>query len=73
MIDVRLSVQDSPNSGGVVIDAIRYCKLARDRGLAGPLLEISAYTMKHPPVQMRDDEARRKIEVFLGNLQPTTV
>ncbi len=73
MIDVRLSVQDSPNSGGVVIDAIRYCKLARDRGLAGPLLEISAYTMKHPPVQMRDDEARRKIEVFLGNLQPTAV
>ncbi|MCS7117584.1 MAG: inositol-3-phosphate synthase, partial [Thaumarchaeota archaeon] len=44
-MDVRLSVQDSPNSAGVVIDAIRYCKIARDRGLQGPLYDISAYTM----------------------------
>lgn len=64
-IELRLSVQDSPNSGGVVIDAIRYCKLAREQGLSGELLDISAYTMKHPPKQMRDEEARRRIEDFL--------
>lgn len=64
-MDVRLSVQDSPNSAGVVIDAIRYCRIARDRGLKGPLYDISAYTMKHPPVQMRDEEARQRIEAFL--------
>lgn len=63
----RLSVQDSPNSAGIVIDVIRYVKLARDRGLAGPLLPISAYTMKHPPVQMRDVDAARQIEQFLGH------
>ncbi len=71
-LELRLSVQDSPNSAGVVIDAIRYCKLARERGLAGPLYEISAYTMKHPPRQMRDEEARRRIEAFLASLQEVT-
>jgi myo-inositol-1-phosphate synthase len=64
-LEARLSVQDSPNSAGIVIDVIRYVKLARDRGLAGPLLPISAYTMKHPPVQMRDVDAARQIEAFL--------
>lgn len=64
-LEARLSVQDSPNSAGIVIDVIRYVKLARERGLAGPLLPISAYTMKHPPVQMRDTEAARQIEAFL--------
>jgi myo-inositol-1-phosphate synthase len=63
--EARLSVQDSPNSAGIVIDVIRYMKLARERGLAGPQLPISAYTMKHPPVQMRDVDAARQIEVFL--------
>jgi myo-inositol-1-phosphate synthase len=63
----RLSVQDSPNSAGIVIDVIRYVKIARERGLAGPLLPISAYTMKHPPVQMRDVDAARQIETFLAD------
>jgi len=64
-LEMRLSVQDSPNSAGIVIDVLRYVKLARERGLAGPLLPISAYTMKHPPVQMRDVDAARQIEAFL--------
>jgi len=64
-LEARLSVQDSPNSAGIVIDVLRYVKLARDRGLSGPLLPISAYTMKHPPVQMRDLDAARQIEAFL--------
>jgi myo-inositol-1-phosphate synthase len=59
-------VQDSPNSAGIVIDVIRYVKLARERGMAGPLLPISAWAMKHPPVQMRDTEAARRIEAFLA-------
>jgi myo-inositol-1-phosphate synthase len=66
-LEARLSVQDSPNSAGIVIDVIRYVKLARDRGLAGPLLPISAYTMKHPPVQMTDPEAAARIEAFLDD------
>jgi myo-inositol-1-phosphate synthase len=64
-LEARLSVQDSPNSAGIVIDVVRYVKVARERGLAGPLLPISAYTMKHPPVQMRDVDAARQIEAFL--------
>lgn len=66
-IEARLSVQDSPNSAGIVIDVIRYVRIARDRGLAGPLLPISGYTMKHPPVQMSDVVAREKIEEFLAD------
>ena len=66
-IEARMSVQDSPNSAGIVIDVLRYVQIARDRGLAGPLLPISAYTMKHPPVQMRDESAARRIEEFLAN------
>jgi myo-inositol-1-phosphate synthase len=66
-LEARLSVQDSPNSAGIVIDVIRYVKIARERGLAGPLLPISAYTMKHPPVQMTDVEAAARIEGFLGD------
>lgn len=65
-LEARLSVQDSPNSAGIVIDVIRYVALARERGIAGPLLPISAYTMKHPPVQMPDPEAARQIEEFLA-------
>ncbi|MBN2468489.1 MAG: inositol-3-phosphate synthase [Deltaproteobacteria bacterium] len=65
-LEARLSVQDSPNSAGVTIDAIRYCKVARDRGDAGPLLPISAYCMKHPPVQMVDHEAREQIEAYIS-------
>lgn len=66
-LEMRLSVEDSPNSAGVAIDAIRFAKLALDRGIAGPLESVSAFTMKHPPRQMRDDEARRAIELeWLG-------
>ncbi|MFQ5894743.1 MAG: inositol-3-phosphate synthase [Nitrospinota bacterium] len=65
-VELRLSVEDSPNSGGVVVDVIRLCRLARDRGEAGPLYPVCAYAMKHPPVQMSDEEARRKVEAYLG-------
>ena len=65
-LELRLSVQDSPNSAGCVIDAIRCAKLGLDRGLAGPLIEVSACTMKHPPVQLRDSEAREKLEQFIA-------
>jgi myo-inositol-1-phosphate synthase len=64
-IEARLSVEDSPNSAGETIDAIRVCKLGRDRGLSGPLLGISAYTMKHPPKQFTDNEARDMLEAFI--------
>ncbi len=65
-IEARLSVEDSPNSAGVVIDAIRLCRIARDRGEAGPLFPISAYFMKHPPVQIPDSSAREMIEDFIA-------
>jgi len=64
-IEARLSVEDSPNSAGETIDAIRTCKLARDRSLAGPIEAISAYTMKHPPVQYTDAKAREMLEEFI--------
>jgi len=63
-LEARLSVQDSPNSAGIVIDVIRAVRLARERGLAGPLLAVSAFSMKHPPVQMRDAVAARRVEEF---------
>jgi myo-inositol-1-phosphate synthase len=66
VLDARLSVEDSPNSAGVVIDAIRCCKLALDRGIGGVLLSISAYAMKHPPVQYSDPEARQMVEEFIA-------
>ena len=62
---MKLEVWDSPNSAGVVIDAIRCCKLALDRGLAGALEGPSAYFMKSPPKQFTDDEARRMVEDFI--------
>jgi myo-inositol-1-phosphate synthase len=65
-LEARLSVQDSPNSAGIVIDVIRAVKLARERGLAGPLLAVSAFSMKHPPVQMRDELATRRIDEFVA-------
>lgn len=69
-LELRLSVEDSPNSGGCTIDAIRVCKLALERGIAGPLLEISAYTMKHPPVQYPDEVAREMVEAFISGGAP---
>ena len=65
-LELRLSVEDSPNSGGMTVDAIRCCKIARDRGIAGPLFSISAYAMKHPPTQYPDDVARTMVEEFIG-------
>lgn len=64
-LELRLSVEDSPNSAGVAIDAIRFCKLAREARMAGPFVPVSAYLMKHPPRQMSDEEARRQMEDFL--------
>jgi len=64
-LELRLSVQDSPNSAGVAIDAIRCCRVARDRRIGGPLRSISAYLMKHPPTQITDDLARDLVEKFI--------
>lgn len=65
-IEVKLEVWDSPNSAGVVVDAIRCCKLAMDRGISGALIGPSAYFMKSPPVQYTDDEARKMAEEFIA-------
>lgn len=65
-LELRLSVEDSPNSAGVGIDAIRCLKLALDRGLGGVLHSPAAYFMKHPPVQYDDDEAYRRTEEFVA-------
>jgi myo-inositol-1-phosphate synthase len=64
-LELRLSVEDSPNSGGCAIDAVRVSKLAMEREISGPLLEISAYTMKHPPIQYPDEVAREMLERFI--------
>ncbi len=64
-LELRLSVQDSPNSAGVVLDAIRCAKLALDRGIGGALLEVSAAFMKTPPQQMHDLEAQRQCDAFI--------
>jgi myo-inositol-1-phosphate synthase len=65
-VELKLEVWDSPNSAGVVIDAVRCCKLALDRGLSGAIIEPASYFMKSPPVQFTDDEARRKLETFIS-------
>jgi myo-inositol-1-phosphate synthase len=65
-IEVKLEVWDSPNSAGVVVDAIRCCKLAIDRGISGSLIGPSAYFMKSPPIQYTDDEAKRMAEKFIA-------
>ena len=65
-LELRLSVEDSPNSAGVVIDAVRCCKLARDAGMAGPIEPVCAWTMKHPPRQMRDSDAQLAVEEFVN-------
>jgi len=63
--DTKLVVNDSPNSAGVAIDAVRATKIALDRGVSGPLLGISSYSFKHPPKQVPDDEAHRWVEDFI--------
>ncbi len=64
-LELRLSVEDSPNSAGMAIDAIRCAKLALDRGIGGPLHEVSAVCMKHPPKQFSDTEARHLLDQWL--------
>lgn len=64
-LDAKLVVNDSPNSAGVVIDAIRAVKIALDRNISGPLLGISSYSFKHPPIQVPDDEARNWVEDYI--------
>ncbi len=66
-LELRLSVEDSPNSAGVVVDAIRCCKLARDAGMAGPIEPVAAWCMKHPPRQMHDSDARLAFEEFISD------
>jgi len=68
-VELKLEVWDSPNSAGVVIDAIRCAKLALDRGIAGPLEGPSSYFMKSPPKQFTDDEARRRTLEFIAGAQ----
>lgn len=64
-VKAKLEVEDSPNSAGVVIDVIRAVKLALDRKIGGPLISISSYAFKHPPVQVPDDLARQWVEDFI--------
>jgi myo-inositol-1-phosphate synthase len=64
-LELRLSVEDSPNSAGVAIDMIRCAKLALDRGIGGPIHPAAAYFCKHPPRQMTDDQAFDALEAFI--------
>src|SRR5690242_6617938 len=64
-LEYKLEVWDSPNSAGIIIDAIRAAKIAKDRGIGGPLLAASSYFMKSPPVQYSDDDARDQVEKFI--------
>src|SRR6187455_3852473 len=72
-VEVKLEVWDSPNSAGVVIDAIRCCKLALDRGLGGTIVAPSAYFMKSPPRQIHDDKAREGVESYIKGTDRTTL
>jgi len=65
-LECKLEVWDSPNSAGVVIDAVRCLKIARDRGLSGSIVAPSSYFMKSPPIQYSDDECRRRLEQFIS-------
>jgi myo-inositol-1-phosphate synthase len=65
-LEYKLEVWDSPNSAGVVIDAVRCAKIALDRGIGGPLLGPSSYFMKSPPEQYRDEICRVKVEEFIA-------
>ncbi len=64
-LEYKLEVWDSPNSAGIIIDALRACKIAKDRGIGGPILSASTYLMKSPPVQMPDDQGRAQVEAFI--------
>jgi myo-inositol-1-phosphate synthase len=64
-LEYKLEVWDSPNSAGVIIDAVRAAKIAKDRGIGGPIVSASSYFMKSPPVQYSDDDAREAVEKFI--------
>jgi myo-inositol-1-phosphate synthase len=64
-LEYKLEVWDSPNSAGIIIDALRAAKIAKDRGVGGPILSASSYLMKSPPVQRPDDEGRASVEAFI--------
>jgi myo-inositol-1-phosphate synthase len=72
-LELKLEVWDSPNSAGVIIDAIRCARLALDRGIGGPLLGPSAYFMKSPPVQYTDEAARELVEEFIASPEPASL
>jgi myo-inositol-1-phosphate synthase len=72
-VELKLEVWDSPNSAGIVIDAVRCAKLGLDRGLGGPLVGPSSYFMKSPPEQFTDDEARRRTLRFIAGEEPAAV
>ncbi len=65
-LEYKLEVWDSPNSAGVIIDAVRAAKIAMDRGIGGPILSASSYFMKSPPVQYNDSEAKQAVEDFIA-------
>jgi myo-inositol-1-phosphate synthase len=64
-LEYKLEVWDSPNSAGIIIDAVRAAKIALDRGIGGPITSASSYLMKSPPVQLPDDEGRARVEAFI--------
>jgi myo-inositol-1-phosphate synthase len=68
-LEYKLEVWDSPNSAGVIIDAVRCAKIAMDRGIGGPILSASSYFMKSPPEQYRDDDARVAVENFIAGTE----
>ena len=70
-LELRLSVEDSPNSAGVVVDTIRCCKLALERNLGGIIHEPSSFIMKHPPVQVTDSEAYENLNKFIEHKNTT--
>ncbi len=69
-LEYKLEVWDSPNSAGIIIDAIRAAKIAKDRGIGGPLLSASSYLMKSPPEQRPDDIGRARLEAFIEGTEP---
>src|SRR5436853_6826614 len=71
-MEVKLEVWDSPNSAGVVIDAVRCLKLALDNSISGTLEAPAAYFMKSPPVQLTDDEAHDRVEEFIATYAKKT-
>jgi myo-inositol-1-phosphate synthase len=72
-LEYKLEVWDSPNSAGVIIDAVRAAKIAKDRGIGGPVIPASAYLMKSPPQQLPDDVARTQLEEFIIGGRPATM